>query len=158
MESKISAVDKLNMDVVFDLKIVRDNAIIPTYAKPGDAGMDLHACIDDKLIIQAGERKLIPTGIAIAIATEHIGGFIHPRSGKACKYGLSVANSPGTIDSGYRDEIMVCAHNINSNALITIEPGEAIAQIVFKPVYRASFRVVDSLDGYDRGGGFGSTD
>lgn len=140
------------------IKQLRPNAILPKYAKPGDAGMDLCACFDDKLSenIHPGDRLLINTGIAVAVPD----GYemqIRPRSGLALSKGITVLNSPGTIDSGYRGEIGVILLNAG-NELISIKSGERIAQAVICPVARAELVMCDELDQTERGeGGFGST-
>lgn len=123
-------------------------------AHPGDAGVDLRATEGVKL--QAGERGLVPTGLAVAIP-EGFAGFVQPRSGMAIKKGLGVLNSPGLIDSGYRGELKVIVINLSAGPL-EIERGERIAQLVILPVPACSFEEVDELPGSERGaGGFGST-
>lgn len=123
-------------------------------AQPGDAGVDLRATEGVKL--RAGERGLIPTGLAVAIP-EGFAGFVQPRSGMAIKKGLGVLNSPGLIDSGYRGELKVIVINHSAGPL-EIERGERIAQLVILPVPACSFEEVDELPGSERGaGGFGST-
>lgn len=123
-------------------------------AQPGDAGVDLRATEGVKL--QAGERGLVPTGLAVAIP-EGFAGFVQPRSGMAIKKGLGVLNSPGLIDSGYRGELKVIVINLSAGPL-EIERGERIAQLVILPVPACSFEEVDELPGSERGaGGFGST-
>ena len=128
---------------------------VPVYAQVGDAGMDLIASED--VTLKPGQRAAIGTGIAIAIPDGYA-GFVQPRSGRALKEGLGVANAPGLIDSGYRGEIKVIAINLNSSDLIDVHRGETIAQIVFQRVERAEVEIVDELPGSERGeGGFGST-
>lgn len=128
---------------------------LPTYSRQGDAGMDLFSCIDYTL--HPGARKLVPTGIAVAIPDGYA-GFIHPRSGLAHKSGITVVNAPGTIDSGYRGEIYVNLLNTDLKVPLHIERGDRIAQIVFQPVTKAYFLEVDSLDETERGAnGHGST-
>lgn len=123
-------------------------------ARPGDAGVDLRAT--DGVKLQAGERGLVPTGLAVAIP-EGFAGFVQPRSGMAIKKGLGVLNSPGLIDSGYRGELKVIVINLSAGPL-EIERGERIAQLVILPVPACSFEEVDELPGSERGaGGFGST-
>jgi len=128
---------------------------LPTYARAGDAGMDLFAAEDVKL--EPGQRSAIPTGIALAIP-EGYAGFVQARSGRSLQEGLGVANAPGLIDSGYRGEVKVIAVNLDGSGLIDIRRGEKIAQIVFQKVERAEMELVDDLPDSDRGaGGFGST-
>lgn len=140
-----------------DVPIVRlDPGLpLPGYAHEGDAGFDLYSAVD--ATIPAGERVLIPTGIAMAIPEGHA-GFVQPRSGLALRSGLSMVNSPGLIDSHYRGEIKVIAINLDPREPIVIERGTRIAQMVVLPVDRAELIEVASLDETLRGeGGFGST-
>ena len=128
---------------------------LPSYAKAGDAGADLYSRVD--LELKSMERALVPTGIAIAMPPGYA-GFIHPRSGRAAKEGLSMVNAPGTIDSGYRGEIQVILINLDKEKSITIKRGERIAQLVIQEVSQAEFVEVEQLPGSNRGGsGFGST-
>ena len=131
------------------------NLPLPTYAKPGDAGADLYSRIDIEL--SPMQRALVPTGLAIALPPGYA-GFIHPRSGRAAKEGLSMLNAPGTIDAGYRGEIQVILINLDSEKKITIKRGERIAQLVIKEVSQAEFVEVEQLPGTSRGeAGFGSS-
>ncbi|MEY3103181.1 MAG: dUTP diphosphatase [Actinobacteria bacterium] len=131
------------------------NLPLPTYAKPGDAGADLYSRIDIEL--SPMQRALVPTGLAIALPPGYA-GFIHPRSGRAAKEGLSMVNAPGTIDAGYRGEIQVILINLDSEKKITIKRGERIAQLVIKEVSQAEFVEVEQLPGTSRGeAGFGSS-
>ena len=128
---------------------------VPEYAHPGDAGVDLFAT--EEHVVEPGARALVPTGIAIALPAGYA-GFVHPRSGLAIKQGLTVANSPGTIDAGYRGEIRVGLVNLDSQNAVTVKRGDRIAQLVIQKVETARFVVVDKLPGSARGdGGFGST-
>ena len=128
---------------------------LPTYAKPGDAGADLYSRIDIEL--RPMQRALVPTGLAIALPPGYA-GFLHPRSGRAAKEGLSMVNAPGTIDAGYRGEIQVILINLDSEKKITIKRGERIAQLVIKEVSQAEFVEVEQLPGTSRGeAGFGSS-
>lgn len=131
---------------------------VPGYAQPGDAGVDLVTTAD--VVIEPGERAVVGTGIAIALP-EGFAGFVHPRSGLAARAGLSVVNTPGTIDSGYRGEIKVCLVNHDLHAPITLRRGDRIAQLVVQRVEHAAFREVDdvtALPASARGaGGYGST-
>lgn len=140
-----------------DVPIVRlDPGLpLPAYAHEGDAGFDLYSAVD--VVIPAGERVLVPTGIAMAIPEGHA-GFVQPRSGLALRSGLSMANSPGLIDSHYRGEIKVIAINLDPRESIAVTRGMRIAQMVILPVDRATLTEVDCLDDTLRGeGGFGST-
>lgn len=128
---------------------------IPNYAKAGDAGADLYSRIDIELAPM--ERALVPTGLAIALPAGYA-GFIHPRSGRAAKEGLSMVNAPGTIDAGYRGEIQVILINLDKEKNIQIKRGERIAQLIIQEVEHANFLEVEQLPGTSRGeGGFGST-
>ncbi|NBY38798.1 MAG: dUTP diphosphatase [Actinobacteria bacterium] len=128
---------------------------LPRYAKPGDAGADVYSRIDYEL--KAGERALIPTGIAIALPDSYV-ALMHPRSGLAIKYGISMVNTPGTIDAGFRGELQVILINHDLKETFSIKRGDRIAQIVFQKVERAEFVEVESLPGSGRAdGGFGST-
>lgn len=129
----------------------------PAYATPGSAGMDLRACIDEPVTIPAGERGMIPTGLAIALPGAEWVALVYARSGLAIKHGLAPANCVGVIDSDYRGEIVVGLLN-SSKEDYTIEPGERVAQLVIMPVTQARVSVVEELDETERGtGGFGST-
>ena len=129
---------------------------LPSYETAGAAGMDLRAAVDAPLSLQPGERALLPTGIAIALP-EGFEAQVRPRSGLAVKHGITVLNSPGTIDSDYRGEIKVPLINHGDEAFL-IQRGERIAQMVIAPVTRVSFEEVATLDETKRGaGGFGST-
>ncbi|MCB1474612.1 MAG: dUTP diphosphatase [Rhodobiaceae bacterium] len=129
---------------------------LPSYESAGAAGMDLRAAVDAPLSLQPGERALLPTGIAIALP-EGFEAQVRPRSGLAVKHGITVLNSPGTIDSDYRGEIKVPLINHGDEAFL-IQRGERIAQMVIAPVTRVSFEEVATLDETKRGaGGFGST-
>ena len=128
---------------------------LPIYAHPGDAGADLVSRVD--LVIHPGERVLVPTGVAIALPPGHA-GFVHPRSGLAARHGISIVNAPGTIDEGYRGEILVNLVNLDRSEDFVIHRGDRIAQLVVQPVARARFVAVDSLDATVRGDtGHGST-
>jgi dUTP pyrophosphatase len=128
---------------------------LPTYAHPGDAGVDLLTTID--AVVPPGERVLLPTGIAIALP-EGYAAFVHPRSGLAVKHGVSLVNAPGTIDAGYRGEISVCLVNHDPREPVVLHRGDRIAQLVVQRVEHAVFHEVTSLPGSDRGeGGFGSS-
>jgi dUTP pyrophosphatase len=128
---------------------------LPGYAHPGDAGADLVAAVDAEL--PPGGRALVRTGIAIAVPAGYV-GLVHPRSGLAARMGVTVLNAPGTVDSGYRGEIMVNLVNHDPEATAKICRGDRIAQLVVQRVERADFQVVDQLPESRRGtGGHGST-
>lgn len=128
---------------------------LPRYAHPDDAGADLMTAEDVELA--PGERRLVPTGVAIALP-EGYAGFVHPRSGLAARHGLTIVNAPGTVDAGYRGEIKVCLLNTDTAETIRLARGERIAQLVVQPVVRADFQVVETLSESVRGaGGHGST-
>jgi dUTP pyrophosphatase len=127
----------------------------PSYAKGGDAGADLSTAID--FTIAPGERKLIPTGISIALPDGYA-AFVHPRSGLAIKYGVSMVNTPGTIDAGYRGELQVILINHDLTQSASFKKGDRIAQLVIQKIERAEFVEVTQLPGSQRAsGGFGST-
>lgn len=129
---------------------------LPAYAKAGDAGFDLRAAIDAPVQLGPGERMIVPTGLKMAIP----GGYevqVRPRSGLVAKEGLTVLNTPGTIDSGYRGEVGVIAYNASDEPVI-INRGDRIAQAVMAPVIEAQIYFVEALDETERGAhGFGST-
>jgi dUTP pyrophosphatase len=128
---------------------------VPSYARPGDAGADLVTTTD--VVIAPGERAVVGTGIAIALPDEYA-AFVHPRSGLAARVGLSVVNTPGTIDSGYRGEIKICLVNHDLRNAVELRRGDRIAQLVVQRVEHAVFREVDELPESDRSaGGYGST-
>ena len=128
---------------------------LPSYAYAGDAGLDLRA--NEDVTLQPLERRLVSTGLAVAIP-EGYAGFVQPRSGLALREGLSMANTPGLVDSHYRGELKVCAVNLDTERPIHIERGERIAQLVIQRVPVVSLVEVDELDETDRGaGGFGSS-
>lgn len=128
---------------------------LPSYAYEGDAGLDLRA--NETIDIPPLERALVSTGLAVAIP-EGYAGFVQPRSGRALKEGLSMANTPGLIDAHYRGELKVIAVNLDSKKTIHIERGERIAQLVIQAVPAVRLLEVDELDETDRGaGGFGSS-
>jgi dUTP pyrophosphatase len=132
------------------------NLPLPSYATAGSAGVDLAAAVDTALVLPPGERIAVPTGIALALP-EGWEGQVRPRSGLALTHGITVLNSPGTIDADYRGEIRVILANLG-NLPVTIARGERIAQLVIAPVSRAAWQVVADLPQTRRGaGGFGST-
>jgi len=128
---------------------------LPSYAYAGDAGLDLRA--SESVVLKPLERRLVSTGLAIAIP-EGYAGFVQPRSGLALRKGLSMANTPGLIDAHYRGELKVCAVNLDSQNNIVIERGERIAQLVIQKVPVVTLTEVEELDETDRGtAGFGSS-
>ena len=126
---------------------------LPSTAYDGDAGYDLYAR-EDAVITPAGGRALVPTGIAFALPAGHA-GFVLPRSGLALRHGITMVNTPGLIDSGYRGEIKVILLNTDPSEPYRVRRGDRIAQLVVQRVAEVSWSVVESLDGNDRGGGFG---
>jgi len=136
------------------IKRIKDNAVIPSYAHDGDAGVDLYSTED--YLLKPGDRILVSTGITIAIPKGYE-AQTRPKSGLALNKGLSIANTPGTIDSGYRGEVGIIAINLGKED-IKIEKGKKVAQMVFNKVEEAKFEEVEELDSTKRGdGGFGST-
>ena len=132
-----------------------NDAVIPAYAKPGDAGADLYSISD--LVLSPGERALVKTGIAIALPNGYV-GLVHPRSGLGLKNGISVVNTPGTIDAGYRGEIGVVLINHDLHESFQVKKGDRIAQLVIQKVENAQFKMVDQLPESERStGGYGST-
>lgn len=128
---------------------------LPSYGHPGDAGLDLFSTVD--VTLAPGERRLVPTGIAIALPNGYA-AFVHPRSGLALRHGVGVVNGPGTVDAGYRGEIGVILVNLDPDASAAISRGDRIAQLVVQRVERVALVEVDRLPGSHRGGGgFGST-
>ena len=126
---------------------------LPAYAHEGDAGLDLYAR-EDATLPAGGGRVLVPTGISIAIPMGY-GGFVLPRSGLAVKHGIGVVNAPGLIDAAYRGEVKVALVNTDPTADYDIVRGDRIAQLVIQRVETVEWVVADSLEGVDRGGGFG---
>lgn len=137
------------------LKMLDAGLEAPSYAHPGDAGADLRARED--VVLQPGERKLVATGVAIALPHGFV-ALIHPRSGLATNHGLTIVNAPGTVDAGYRGEISVTLLNTDSRDAIELRRGDRIAQMVIQRVEHAQFVTVSELSESVRGaGGFGST-
>lgn len=138
----------------FEVLIIAEPGFEPFYAKPGDAGCDLRST--HELVLEAGQRALVRTGVKIAMPDGYV-GLVHPRSGLAAKHGITVLNTPGTVDAGYRGEIMVTLLN-TSDQDFPIEVGDRIAQLVFQRVERATFVAVNELPESSRGEtGFGSS-
>ncbi len=142
---------------MLDLPVVRLDADLapPAYARPGDAGLDLCARQSATLAPNGG-RALVPTGLAVAIPDGHA-GFVQPRSGLAARHGVTVLNSPGLIDSGYRDELKVLLVNTDPTEAYEVQRGDRIAQLVIQRVEEVRLVMVDTLDGVSRGGGLGHT-
>ena len=134
--------------------IVADDAFLPIYAQPGDAGADLRSRV--AAVVPAHGRVLVPTGVSIALPDGYV-GLVHPRSGLAHKHGITVLNTPGTVDAGYRGEIAVNLYN-STDTDFAVEVGDRIAQLVIQQFERAQFIKVERLPESDRGeGGHGST-
>lgn len=128
---------------------------LPSYARPGDAGLDLYA--RESVTLKPGARALVPTGVAIALPDGHV-GLVHPRSGLAARHGVTLVNAPGTIDAGYRGEIKVVLANTDVHDPVVLERGSRIAQLVVQRVETVQVIEVDALPDSARGaGGFGST-
>ncbi|MBK5229522.1 MAG: dUTP diphosphatase [Actinobacteria bacterium] len=138
-----------------EVKLLHPDAQLPSYAHPGDAGLDLRSCED--VVLKPGQRAAVATGLAVAIPDGYA-GFVHARSGRALKEGLALPNAPGLIDAGYRGELKVLLVNLDPETPIEICKGEKIAQMVIQKVEDASTQIVESFDETSRGeGGFGST-
>ena len=132
-----------------------DGVPLPSYAHPGDAGADLATTVDVRL--EPGERAMVPTGIAVALPEGYV-ALVHPRSGLAARFGLSIVNAPGTVDAGYRGEIKVMLVNLDPVTPVELRRGDRIAQLVVQQVEHAQFVPVDRLPESIRGdGGYGST-
>ena len=137
------------------MKRLRDDAVLPARAYAGDAGVDLSAC--ERVELAPGERALVPTGLAVAVPKGHA-GFVQPRSGLATDHGISIVNTPGLVDSGYRGELHVLLLNTDPERAFVVEPGMRIAQLVVLPVPELKLVEVDELPESERGvRGFGSS-
>jgi dUTP diphosphatase len=137
------------------IRKVRPDAVVPTRAYEGDAGLDLSAC--ERVELAPGERSLVPTGLAVAIPEGHA-GFVQPRSGLAAKHGISIVNTPGLVDSGYRGELLVNLVNTDRATTFVVEPGMRIAQLVIVELPAVELVEVDELPESERGvRGFGSS-
>jgi dUTP pyrophosphatase len=142
---------------VIELRVtrIRDDAVLPTRAHDGDAGLDLSAC--ETVTIGAGERATVGTGLAVAIPDDHA-GLVVPRSGLAMRHGLAIVNAPGVIDAGYRGEVRVILLNTDREHAFTVEPGMRIAQLLVVPARAVEVVEVSELAETARGdGGFGSS-
>ncbi len=136
---------------------LRGDFPLPAYATDGAAGLDLRACVDATLTLAPGDTQLIPTGLAIHIGDPSLAAVILPRSGLGHKHGIVLGNLVGLIDSDYQGQVLVSCWNRGKESF-NIQPGERIAQMVFVPVVRAHFEIVDEFEVSDRGaGGFGHT-
>jgi dUTP pyrophosphatase len=147
----------LDIDIDLDIAVVRldPDLPLPTYAHPGDAGADLHTTVD--ITLGPGERAMVPTGLSIALPDGYV-ALVHPRSGLAARHGISIVNSPGTVDAGYRGEIKVMLINHDPTESVTLTRGDRIAQLVIQKFERARFVEVGVLPDSARGaGGYGST-
>jgi dUTP pyrophosphatase len=137
--------------------LMKNTIPLPSYATPGSAAMDLHACCESPIVIPAGAQGKVPTGIAIEIPNPDMVALVFPRSGLASKHGICLSNSVGVIDSDYRGEIVCMLKNDNA-ADFVVHPGDRIAQLGFFPIYRIDWEEVPELSETQRGtGGFGST-
>jgi dUTP pyrophosphatase len=137
------------------IRRLRPDAVIPDRAYAGDAGLDLTSC--EQVELAPGERALVPTGLAVAIP-DGFAGFVQPRSGLAARHGISIVNTPGLIDSGYRGELRVTLLNTDRREPFTVEPGMRIAQLVILPIPEMELVEVDELPASERGArGFGSS-
>ena len=137
------------------IEVLIGSGQIPEYSHPGDAGADLHSA--EAVELAPGARATVGTGVSIALPDGYV-GFVVPRSGLAAKHGITIVNSPGTVDAGYRGEIRVTLLNTDLSAGYSIAIGDRIAQLIVQPVTRARFIQVDRLPGSERGdSGFGST-
>jgi dUTP pyrophosphatase len=134
---------------------LHEDAVLPKQAYSGDAGLDLSAC--ERVVIEPGEREAVGTGMAVAIPQGHA-GLVTPRSGLAARHGLTIVNTPGLIDSGYRGELRVVLLNTDRSEPFTVEPGMRIAQLVVVPVPAVELVELDELPASERGvRGFGSS-
>jgi dUTP pyrophosphatase len=138
-----------------NVEVLISGAQVPSYAHPGDAGADLQSA--GRYSLAPGERDTVATGVSIALPDGYV-AFVVPRSGLAARHGITIVNSPGTVDAGYRGEIRVTLLNTDAASTFEIEPGDRIAQLIIMPVSRARFIPVSTLPGSHRGeSGFGST-
>ena len=143
-------------DLTVKIKKLRDDAIIPKYMTESAAGMDLYSANDQDILLAPGKRAMVPTGIAVSLPKGYE-AQIRPRSGLAHRHGITLVNTPGTIDADYRGEIMALMINLGEKPYV-VSKGTRIAQMIIKKVYRPKIIVSDSLDETKRGsGGFGHT-
>lgn len=145
----------VNIEATIIDYLMGDKIPLPTYSTNGSAGIDLRACLDKKLTLQANETQIVKSGIAIAIDNPNIAAVLLPRSGLGVNHGIVLANLVGLIDSDYRKEIKIAVWN-RSNQIFTINPGDRICQMVFVPIVQVNFKWVNQLEDNQRGG-LGST-
>jgi dUTP pyrophosphatase len=137
------------------VRLLHPDAVVPRYSTEGDAGADLTSVAD--VVLEPGERALVPTGVALALPPGTV-GLVHPRSGLAARHGVTVVNAPGTVDSGYRGEVLVNLVNLDPHDSFTVRVGDRIAQLVVQAYLHADFTPADSLPESARGDtGHGST-
>ena len=136
------------MTLQLAIKKVREGAVVPVRAYAGDAGLDLAAC--ERVELEPGARALVPTGLAVAIP-EGYAGYVQPRSGLAAKHGISIVNTPGLVDSGYRGELLVNLVNHDTAETFVVEPGMRIAQLVILELPEVELVEVDELPDSERG-------
>jgi dUTP pyrophosphatase len=137
------------------IEVLIGSGQVPVYSHPGDAGADLHAA--EAVELAPGARATVGTGVSVALPDGFV-GFVVPRSGLAAKHGITIVNSPGTVDAGYRGEIRVTLLNTDASEGYSVAVGDRIAQLIVQPVTRARFIQVERLPGSERGeSGFGST-
>jgi dUTP pyrophosphatase len=137
------------------VEVLVSGANLPQFAHPGDAGADLYS--SESVTIAPGQRQTVGTGLSIALPQGYV-AFVVPRSGLAAKHGITIVNSPGTVDAGYRGELRVTLLNTDQDTAFAVEPGDRIAQLIVMPLVTPRFVAVDTLPGTHRGqGGFGST-
>lgn len=141
--------------VIETVEVLLQAAEAPVYAHPGDAGADLRSA--EPLVLGPGERATVGTGVAIALPEGYV-AFVVPRSGLAARHGITIVNSPGTVDAGYRGEIRVTLLNTDARHSYEVAAGDRIAQLIVQRVVQARFIPVETLPGSERGdAGFGST-
>jgi dUTP pyrophosphatase len=145
----------MSKSVVVDVRRLDPELPLPTTAHRGDAGVDLHAR-EDAVLPANGGRVLVPTGLAVAIPVGYM-GLVVPRSGLALKHGVTLVNTPGIIDSGYRGELKVVMINTDPSSDYQVRRGDRIAQLIIQELVAVTWREVEELTGEDRGGGFGHT-
>ena len=143
----------MSKSVVVDVRRLDPELPLPTTAHMGDAGVDLHAR-EDAVLPAKGGRVLVPTGLAVAIPVGYV-GLVVPRSGLALKHGVTLVNTPGIIDSGYRGELKVVMINTDPSSDYQVRRGDRIAQLIIQELVAVTWREVEELTGEDRGGGFG---
>ena len=143
----------MSKNVIVDVRRLDPDLPLPQTAHAGDVGVDLYAR-EDALLKSNGGRVLVPTGLAVAIPVGYM-GIVVPRSGLALKHGISLVNTPGIIDSGYRGELKVVMINTDPTSDYQVRRGDRIAQLIIQEIVAVTWREVDELSGEDRGGGFG---